>query len=77
MDGVTHADGTARVQLCDRNNLLGKILSVLEKEKIFILANTSFNVSSDPMVYDYEDAFLSMIQMKINYIYTDEGLYKR
>ncbi len=77
VEGITHADGTARVQLCDKNNLLGKILSALEKEKVLILANTSFNVSSDPMVYDFEDALLSMIQMKINYIYTDEGLYKR
>tara|TARA_X000000950_G_C13915676_1_gene660900 strand:- start:3459 stop:5177 length:1719 start_codon:yes stop_codon:yes gene_type:complete len=75
--GVTHADGTARVQLCDKNSLLGKILSALEKEKVLILANTSFNVSSDPMVYDFEDALLSMIQMKINYIFTEEGLYKR
>ncbi len=75
--GVVHADNTARVQLCDEEDLLGKFLNSLEKHKILVLANTSFNVSSDPMVYDFEDALLSLIQMNIKYIYTREGLYKR
>ena len=75
--GVTHHDGTARVQICEENDLLGKILISLEKQGISVLANTSFNVSSDPIVYDFEDALLSIIQMDIKYLYTAEGLFKR
>ena len=49
----------------------------LNKYKIRVIANTSFNISSDPMVYDKEDAFLAVERMGIKYLLTETGLYKR
>ena len=49
----------------------------LKKYKIDLIANTSFNISSDPMVYDKEDAFLAIERMNIKYLLTETGLFKR
>ena len=75
--GVIHVDNSSRVQICEENSLLGKILMHLNKYKIYVIANTSFNISSDPMVYDKEDAFLAVERMNIKYLLTETGLYKR
>ena len=75
--GVIHVDNTSRVQICEEESLLGKILMHLGKYQIQVIANTSFNISSDPMVYDKEDAFLAVERMKIKYLLTETGLYKR
>ena len=56
---------------------MGKILKKLENKNIFLLANTSFNISSDPMVYDKEDAYLAIERMGIKYLLTENGLYKK
>lgn len=74
--GVIHFDNTSRVQICSEYQLLGKILLNLSKDKIFVIANTSFNVSSDPMIFDSEDAFASMLRMNVNYLLTEKGLYQ-
>ena len=73
--GVIHADNSSRIQICEENQLLGKILKKLEKNNIFLIANTSFNISSDPMVYDKEDAFLATERMNIKYLLTENGLF--
>ena len=73
--GVIHKDGTARVQIVSSEQLLGKILDLCKKYNIFLLANTSFNISSDPMVYSKEDAYLSTERMNIKYLLTEKGLY--
>ena len=75
--GVVHIDNTSRVQICDKNQLLGKILTDLEKFNIYLIANTSFNISSDPMVYDKEDAYLASERMNIKYLLTENGLYRK
>ena len=75
--GVIHADNTSRVQICEPDYLLGKILKKLEDKNIFCIANTSFNISSDPMVYDKEDAYLAVERMGIKYLLTEKGLYKK
>ena len=75
--GVVHIDNSSRVQICDENLLLGKILMNLKKFNIEMIANTSFNISSDPMVYDKEDAFLAIERMNIKYLLTETGLYLR
>lgn len=75
--GVVHKDGTARVQLVKPDQLLGKILTSCKKHNIFLLANTSFNISSDPMVYSKEDTYLSTERMNIKYILTEKGLYAK
>ena len=75
--GVIHVDNSSRVQICEKDSVLGKILTHLNKYKIYAVANTSFNISSDPMVYDKEDAFLALERMGIKYLLTETGLYKR
>ena len=75
--GVIHADNTSRIQICNEDQLLGKILTNLKKYNIYLIANTSFNISSDPMVYDKEDAFLATERMNIKYLLTETGLFKR
>ena len=75
--GVIHVDNSSRVQICAKDSVLGKILTHLNKYKIYAVANTSFNISSDPMVYDKEDAFLALERMGIKYLLTETGLYKR
>ena len=42
--------------------------NIKESKKIHVIANTSFNISSDPMVYSKEDAYLSCERMGIKYI---------
>ena len=77
IEAVVHNDNTARVQICDENHILGKILKKLEKKNIFVIANTSFNISSDPMVYSLEDAYLALERMNIKYLMTENGIYKK
>ena len=73
--GVIHADNSSRIQICHENQLLGKILMNLKKYNIYLIANTSFNISSDPMVYDKEDALLATERMNIKYLLTENGLF--
>ena len=75
--GVIHVDNSSRIQICDETQLLGKILNNLRKFNIYLLANTSFNISSDPMVYDKEDAFLAVERMNIKHLLTENGLYRK
>jgi len=77
IEAVVHNDNTSRIQLCREDNILGKILKKLELNNIFVLANTSFNISSDPMVYSKEDAYLGIERMNIKYLLTENGIYKK
>jgi carbamoyltransferase len=77
IEAVVHNDNTARIQLCKEDHILGKILKKLELSKIFVLANTSFNISSDPIVYSKEDAYLGIERMNIKYLLTENGIYKK
>ena len=77
IEAVVHNDNTARVQLCKDYHILGLILKELELNNIFVLANTSFNISSDPMVYSKEDAYLAIERMNIKYLLTENGIYEK
>jgi len=77
IEAVVHNDNTARVQICKEEHILGKILKKLKENNIDVLANTSFNISSDPMVYSLEDAFLALERMNIKYLMTKNGIYKK
>ena len=77
IEAVVHSDNTSRIQLCREDNILGMILKKLELSNIFVLANTSFNISSDPMVYSKEDAYLGIERMNIKYLLTEKGIYKK
>ena len=77
IEAVVHNDNTSRIQLCREDNILGMILKKLELNNIFVLANTSFNISSDPMVYSKEDAYLGIERMNIKYLLTENGIYTK
>jgi len=77
IEAVVHIDNTSRIQLCKKDHILGKILKKLELSNIFVLANTSFNISSDPIVYSKEDAYLSIERMNIKFLLTESGIYKK
>ena len=77
IEAVVHNDNTARIQLCKEDHILGMILKKLELSNIFVLANTSFNISSDPIVYSKEDAYLGIERMNIKYLLTENGIYRK
>ena len=77
IEAVVHNDNTSRIQICREDNILGMILKKLELNNIFVLANTSFNISSDPMVYSKEDAYLGIERMNIKYLLTENGIYTK
>jgi carbamoyltransferase len=56
---VVHVDGTARVQLVDRNILPGYHELISEFEKLTgvgVVLNTSYNVKGEPIVCTVRDA---------------------
>ena len=77
IEAVVHNDNTSRIQLCREDNILGMILKKLELNNIYVLANTSFNISSYPMVYSKEDAYLSIERMNIKYLLTENVIYTK
>ena len=77
IEAVVHNDNTSRIQICREDNILGMILKKLELNNIFVLANTSFNISSDPIVYSKEDAYLGIERMNIKYLLTENGIYTK
>ena len=77
IEAVVHYDNTSRVQITNETHILGKILKQLKTKNIFVLANTSFNISSDPMVYSLEDAYLAVERMNIKYLMTENGIYSK
>ena len=71
---TTHVDGTARIQIVEKNSCLEKLLSKLEKFNIEILANSSLNVSGDPTCFDLIDGLMVCARTSLVYLLTDFGL---
>jgi carbamoyltransferase len=72
---VLHLDGTARLQIVDSKlSKISDLLDAVEKMKINVLVNTSFNVAGDPIVFDLIDAYVNMQRMGVRWLLTDEGL---
>ena len=71
---TTHIDGTARLQIIEKGNLLYDLLSSLNKYNIEILANSSLNLSGDPTCYDLIDALMISVRSPLKYLITDFGL---
>ena len=74
---TTHVDGTARIQIVENNSSLDKLFSKLEPLGIEILANSSLNVSGDPICFDLVDGLMVCSRTKLRYLLTDLGLLKR
>jgi len=74
---TTHVDGTARIQIVENNSSLDKLFSKLEPLGIEILANSSLNVSGDPICFDLIDGLMVCSRTKLRFLLTDLGLLKR
>lgn len=73
---VLHVDKTARVQTVDKKYSIYNLLNYLDKKKMKILINTSFNISKDPIVFDINDVYVNMRRLGITYLYCFGKIYK-
>tara|TARA_B100000212_G_scaffold342516_1_gene330155 strand:- start:1944 stop:3689 length:1746 start_codon:yes stop_codon:yes gene_type:complete len=71
---TTHVDGTARIQIADKGQLIFDLLTETEKYDIDILANSSLNLSGDPTCFDLIDALMISSRKPLKYILTDFGI---
>ena len=69
-----HVDGTARIQIVEKDTTLDILLSKLEPFGIEILANSSLNVSGDPTCFDLIDGLMVCMRTPLRYLLTDFGL---
>lgn len=69
LEGVIHVNGTARIQIIEKeedNPFMYRLLKRLEKEGDIALVNSSFNVAGEPIVHTSEDAEQSARQMNLD-----------
>jgi carbamoyltransferase len=78
LPSICHVDGSARLQIVDRNNdpLDGILTQFLLLTGIPVLINTSLNCGGDPIVLDVQDGILSIVRMGVNYLMIDNVLYR-
>jgi carbamoyltransferase len=76
--GVTHADGTARVQCVTEDDpWLYPALGLLKQcNEIPVIINTSFNCAGEPLVETENEAFSSFKKMRLDFLLTERGVYK-
>ena len=75
--GVTHVDGTARVQTLkqeDNEHLYQLILEFKKKTGVSVLLNTSFNNNAEPIVNSPLDAIICASKIKLDGLYL-QGYY--
>ena len=74
-----HHDLSSRPQLVSSSTNSFKFIPSLLRGLIkdgYILANTSFNIAGDPMVFSVEDLYINCIRMKLKYIYSNNNFYE-
>ena len=75
-----HIDGSVRVQIFDDDSeLLKKFIPKLIQRLLnegHIIANTSLNISGDPMVFLPEDLYINCKRLDVKYVLQDKILYK-
>jgi len=80
LEGVTHINGTARIQTVenrDENPFIFDLLTHLWKNhKIYALINTSFNKKGEPIVHTKDGALKSAKNMKLDAVIIDYELIK-
>lgn len=72
---VTHVDGTCRVQTVNKEqnpHYYDLINAFNEKTSVPLVFNTSFNLAGEPLVETLEDAFRTISQVNIKYLYLPE-----
>ena len=73
---IIHVDGTCRIQTVNREqnaNYYDLIKTFKEKTGCPIIFNTSFNLGGEPLVETLEDAFWTLQQSEIEYLYLPEN----
>ena len=70
---TTHIDKTARIQIADEGSLIDMIVTY--SHSLRVIANTSFNISSDPTIVRLLDSIVGISLMEVQYMLTDSGLY--
>jgi len=69
LPAITHVDGTARVQLVDKNErpeFYNLLKAVYELTGCAVLVNTSFNLRGEPPVCSLKDAFATFMHSGID-----------
>lgn len=77
---VTHVDGTARVQTVNKeqNEIFYKLLKEFKKiTGIGCIMNTSFNDAGEPIVETPEDAVITFLGTKIDYLVVGNRMIKK
>ena len=77
---VTHVDGTARVQTVNKmqnKEFYNLIREFKKKTGIGCLMNTSFNDAGEPIVETPEDAMITFLGTKIDYLVLGDRIIKR
>ena len=72
---IIHVDGSCRIQTVneEQNPLYYRLIKKFKDETGFpIVFNTSFNLGGEPLVETLEDAFWTLQQSKIEYLYLPE-----
>lgn len=81
LEGVVHADGTARIQTLEKegdNPFMFRLLKFLyEKHGVLALVNTSFNAAGEPIVHTKEDARISARNMNIDALVLNGEIFLR
>jgi carbamoyltransferase len=72
--GVVHIDNTCRIQTVDNSNpIIFNLLNEFKKiTKMGILLNTSFNLAGNPLVETPEDAFYTLKNSELDYVWFPE-----
>lgn len=80
LEGVTHINGTARIQTVENRNenpfIYDLLNSLWEKHKVYALINTSFNGKGEPIVHTKEEALNSAKKMKLDAVIINYELIK-
>jgi carbamoyltransferase len=78
LPGITHVDGTARIQSVKKSNLIHKLLKEFEKVSKFpILLNTSFNVKDKTMVLTPKDAISTFLDTEMDFVIIQNYLVRK
>ena len=72
--GITHVDGTCRIQTTSKNN--GYLYELIQEFKklsgVGIILNTSLNLAGNPLVETPEDAFKTLRDSDLDYLWFQE-----
>ena len=71
--GITHEDGSCRVQTVSEGHLLYELLTEIKSMRgIGVLLNTSFNLAGSPLVERPEDALRTLHNSELDYVWFPE-----